>query len=1078
MTRRQSLSLMFHYVSPSVGCGVLCLLLIAFFLLPSALGQSASATLSGTVEDQKGAVVPGVAVSAVNVGTALKRTTTTNEEGTFVIPLLPPGTYTIRAEAQGFAPAETRDVVLNVGDQKSLRIELKAGSITEMVQVTGDAPLINESPAVATTIDRTFVGNLPLNGRSFQSLILLTPGATVTAAGVNDYGQFSVNGQRASTNYFTVDGVSANIGISVRFTGGQNGAIAGYYPGLSAFGGTNSLVSVDALEEFKIQTSTYSAEFGRQPGGQVSLVTRSGTNDFHGTLFEYIRNDVFDARDYFNKKPAPKPALRQNQFGGTFSGPVRLPRFGEGGKTYWNGRNRTFIFFSYEAQRLRLPVSGTVAVPSLRLRSLAAPALKPILDAFPRPTRAEFLNTAGLPSGWAPYDASFSNPGTMDAASIRIDHSFGSKLALFGRFNESPSNVTTFNGGATGTVNNTSTRTLTLGTTSVLSARLNNELRFNYSRQLGQQKFIPATYGGALPVESSLLTNGLPGLGQVFLAFEGFTGSVLRGDFAKNYQRQLNVVDNVSVASGAHQLKFGIDYRRLSPTYAVQDNQSVFIRSQAVLTSAIVTASITKNEPSHPRFTNFSAYGQDTWKVTPRLTLALGMRWELNPPPSEVDGKMPPMALGISGNTPDVSRATLAPPGTPFYKTDYTAFAPRVGIAYQLRNTQKWGLILRGGFGVYYDLGSAGAASGFPLTRVKSLAAVPFPLSDAAAARPVVTIPTSLPVTVTVYANEDDLSLPYTLQWNATLEQSLGADQALSLSYVASAARRLLTKQTLNLPPDFFCCGAPAPNPNFAPIIYTWNGPTSDYHSLQAQYKARFKRRLQALVNYTWSHAIDEVSSDVASFVLSRGNANFDVRHNMSGALSYNLPSVTDTAVSRSILSNWTLDCIVHAQSGLPVNVTGPSTVVDGILFDLRPDVILGQPFYIKDPTVPGGRRFNSAAFRDPPVNPSFPGVFRQGNFGRNVLRALPIYQIDMALGRNFALTEKLKLQFKGEVFSLFNHPNFGGYGTAYNIPASFGVASSTLHNTLGNSTFGAGFSSLYQIGGPRSVQLSARVSF
>src|SRR5215510_6601580 len=286
------------------------LLLVALCSLQFAAtyAQSANATLSGTVADANGAVVPGTTVTATNVATTLKRQTVTNGEGFFTLPLLPPGTYTLRAEHEGFAQVLVENVVLNVGDQKTLQIKLKTGDVKEVVNVTAETPLINESPAVATIVDRQFVENMPLNGRSFQTLFRLTPGTVLTkTAEAKEQGQFSVNGQRGDTNYFTIDGVSANISVS---TGGGIGqANSGSLPGLSASGGTNSLVSVDALQEFKIQTSTYAPEFGRTPGGQISIVTRSGTNQFHGTLFDYFRNDVLDANDWFGdnfgqKKPA------------------------------------------------------------------------------------------------------------------------------------------------------------------------------------------------------------------------------------------------------------------------------------------------------------------------------------------------------------------------------------------------------------------------------------------------------------------------------------------------------------------------------------------------------------------------------------------------------------------------------------------------------------------------------------------------------------------------------------------------------------------------------------------------------
>src|SRR6266851_2618205 len=241
------------------------------WLLPPAFAQSATATLSGTVEDQQGAVIPGVVIAILNVDTSLRRESTTNESGSFIFTLLPPGHYTITGERQGFAPVRVEKIVLNVGDQKALQIQLKAGDINATVQVVNDTPLLNtESAAVSTVVDRNFAENLPLNGRSFQTLIQLTPGVVPTASNQQDSGQFSVNGQRADANYWMVDGVSANIGIGANGASTVGNGLGGSLGSFSALGGTNSLVSVDAMQEFRIQTSTYAPEFGRTPGGQIS----------------------------------------------------------------------------------------------------------------------------------------------------------------------------------------------------------------------------------------------------------------------------------------------------------------------------------------------------------------------------------------------------------------------------------------------------------------------------------------------------------------------------------------------------------------------------------------------------------------------------------------------------------------------------------------------------------------------------------------------------------------------------------------------------------------------------------------
>lgn len=322
------------------------LLLLALLLVAannSVFAQSVTATLSGTVTDEKGGLVPGATVKVMNTDAGFERTVSTNENGSFVVPLLPPSTYRVTIEREGFAPFEISEVTLNTNDQRAVNIHLKVGQVGAAVTVTSDASLIDESPAVGTTIDRQFVSNLPLNGRSLQALISLSPGVVVTPANSQNPGQFSVNGQRTSTNYFTVDGVSANFGTN-NFSG-FNPATSGAVPATNIQGSFSSLASVDAIQEFNIQTSTFAPEFGRSPGANVSIVTRSGENKYHGALYEYFRNDVFDANDFFNNNLGfRKPPLRYNNFGGTIGGPVILPYFGEGNAVCLEGNRQDVLF--------------------------------------------------------------------------------------------------------------------------------------------------------------------------------------------------------------------------------------------------------------------------------------------------------------------------------------------------------------------------------------------------------------------------------------------------------------------------------------------------------------------------------------------------------------------------------------------------------------------------------------------------------------------------------------------------------------------------------------------------------------
>ncbi|MGH9842091.1 MAG: carboxypeptidase regulatory-like domain-containing protein [Blastocatellia bacterium] len=455
-------------------CAALCALCtLVISLLPVVSAQSATATVSGVVTDEKQAVITKATITAVNEATRLTRKATSNDDGYFTIPLLPPSNYTLTVERDGFASARVPNVVLNVGDQRSLQIQLKVGQVDATVNVTDQAPLINESPAVGTVVDRQFVENLPLNGRSFQSLISLTPGIVTAASSITEPGQFSVNGQRSDANYFTVDGVSANA-ASTGGAGTLGQSASGSVPATSALGGTNNLVSVDALQEFRVQTSTFAPEFGRTPGAQVQIVTRPGTNAFTGTVFEYFRNGALDANDWFaNSRGLPRPELRQNDFGGVLGGPII--------------KDKTFFFFSYEGLRLSQPVVRISTVPSLCVRGQGGcpagipPAdarLRPILNAYPLP------NGRDLGNGLAEFNASFTNPSSLDATSIRVDHSLGARLTLFGRYNHAPSDSTkrgVFSLSTVGPVQ-VATDTLTLGATWVISTSTINEFRFNYSK--------------------------------------------------------------------------------------------------------------------------------------------------------------------------------------------------------------------------------------------------------------------------------------------------------------------------------------------------------------------------------------------------------------------------------------------------------------------------------------------------------------------------------------------------------------------------------------------------------------------
>jgi len=1088
---------------------VLLLFILHQSLVNNALGQSATATLSGVVTDPVGSVVANANVAVISLAQGFMRSTTSNSEGMFIVPLLPPGNYTVKVEHEGFNPFERRDVVLNVNDQRFINVSLKIGDLKAItVEVAESTPLLDDSPAVGTTVDRQFVNNLPLSGRSLQPLIALSPGVVLTKATSPELGQFSVNGQRANANYFTIDGVSANIGVSIAASPTQ--AASGSLPGLSASGGTNNLVSIDALQEFKIQTSSYAAEFGRTPGAQVQIVTRAGTNQFHGTAFEIFRNEVFDANDWFNNaRKLPKPATRQSDFGFVLGGPVVLPRFGEGGHQPWfNGKNSTFFFFSYEGLRLRLPQSRSVDVPSMAARENAPAGVRPILNAYPLPNGPNRIGGNGQPNGLAVFNASFSNPSDLDSTSIRLDHAANSRLTFFGRYSYSPSSVTERGQATAFTVNTLShyavtTQTLTGGATMIFTPTVNNEIRLNYSKNIGRTFFETDDLSGAAALPDSILftagTSRERDVAAIVLAGSVNTGFQV-GTTARNLQRQFNAISNLSVLQNAHQLKFGIDYRRLTPIIEPQ-NYSLLIQfngigtpgaatqpAGSVLSGSIQAGTVRSSVGARfPVFHNLSLYGQDNWRATSRLTINYGLRWEFNPPPTEGNGQDAVTVTGLN-NPPTL---TLAPAGTSLWNTTYTNFAPRLGLAYQLFRKPGRETVLRGGGGIFYDLGYGSVANAFgnnayPYTASKALGVVPFPLSATNAAAPTV------PNLGFLFVFDPDIKLPRTYQWNFSLEQSLGTEQSLTVSYVAALGRELLRQDTLfgtalggNLNPAVF--------PSTAQVIVARNTATSDYHAFQAQFQRRLTKGLQALTSYTWSHSIDIASNDSSNINTpaaridprtDRGASDFDIRHAFNAAVTYDIAAPFRGEAANAIFRNWSVDGIFTARSATPVNVTYSVAVPAlGGIVSLRPDLVEGIPVYIDDPTAPGGRRFNNTRVTipgnpNPQIGPFFrPVPARQGSFGRNVLRGFPVYQLDFALRRQFDFNERMNLLFKTEFFNVFNHPNFGDPDSLL-ASSTFGFSTSMFGRSLGSGGTLGGFNPLYQIGGPRSIQFSLKLGF
>jgi hypothetical protein len=1059
------------------------LLLLFVLCVPSpAFAQSESGSINGLITDPGGAVIPGATVTVTDLGTNAAIATKTGAKGQYSFSTLRASRYKITVSAPGFKDTIVPDVELHTQDKLDQNVKLDVGSASDSVTLTADSnEQIETSAAVATTVARQFIENMPLNGRSFQALISLTPGNVTAKTYYTASGQFSIDGQRTDANYFSIDGVSANVGITQGSNVYLGSAGAGASPATSNNGGYNNLVSVDDMQEYKIQTNSFDAEYGRTPGAQLSIVTRSGTNRFHGTAFEYIRNDVFDANNWFNNNEGlPREAEKQNDFGGVIGGPII--------------RNKLFFFFSYEGLRLRVPESKINIVPTTFARDQASAVVLPLLEAYPLPSAGQDIS--GQYTGQ--FFASFSNPSTLNASSLRLDYTPTPKLSMFVRGDYAPSNGAqygAFDFYATSTYSSTiaNVSTITAGVTYMITSSLVNDFRFNVSKSKGATTVVPIGFGGSTPPTSAYLFQSNPTYTvdtSVFsLFFNDSTTDYYVGNDATNHQHQLNFVDTLSWSRGKHSFKFGVDFRHLTPTngYRPWDIGYDFDSVQSLVQTQVpsyANVDTTDTSELRPIFNNLSFFAQDSWQLTPRMTLNYGLRWDYDPPPSEGTGH--PFYTAINLNDP--ANAALAPEGTPLWTPSKHNFAPRLGVSYVVHQDPGFETIARGGGGIFYGLGNQQGAQGtlgFPYSRSEYLYGTDgtYPLSQAAAAP----IPFTLdPPYSFVFAFDPHLRDPRTYMWNLGLQQNLGGNRSMKLTYVGNIGSDLLRNEMLTL--------AMGANADFQFLDVITNHDYSNYNALQFEFKQQLWHHLQFLATYTWSHGLDNGSGvalpvpyyTVYAPSLDYGSSDFDIRNTFTNAITYELPKLTrGNGVVKYIANGWAVDSLFRSNTAAPLTVyTGVFSfglVYNETAANQRPDVVPGQPIWLSEPSAAGGRVINPAAFSTPASS------FTQGDLGRNTIRGFDVWQEDVALRRTFPIHNDIVLQFRAEAFNVFNHPLFGDVGvndgrnilTSYGaVNPYFGISSETLASSLGGGGADGGFSSLYQIGAPRSLQFALKLQF
>jgi hypothetical protein len=703
--------------------------LVLFLFSSLAIAQSTNATISGGVTDTSGNFIVNAEVEIANDLTGVIYSAATNNEGMYIVPILPPGHYHVQVSRPGFKTIIKADVVLNVQSALALNFTLPVGATSESITIDSASAAINTTDgSVSTVVDRQFVENMPLNGRSFQDLISMTPGVSTASpqtgggpGAIGASGDFSVNGQRTESNNYSVDGVSANVGAGNGY-GVSGAAVGGSVAASSALGTTQSLVSVDALEEFRVLSSTYSAEFGRSPGGQFSFLTRSGTDQFHGSVFDYLRNNFFDANDWFNDHYGnPASALRQNDFGLTVGGPVVKDL-------------RSFFFFSYEGLRLTQPQAASAElVPDQYLRDQAPAAIQAILNAFPEPTPGGTDYGSASEPSLAQFLKSYSVPSQIDSTSLRLDKAFGDKLALFLRAAYSPSSAETRSLSALSQLG-FGTQTYTFGATSQWGRKISDDFRLGFARSDSRVLGTLDGFGGATPIDLAAAVGqgaSLAATPSIFLDFAGAGYSELSSGVSGNGLRQWNAVNTWAWTPGKHAFKFGVDYRHINSPILPSTLQMypLFFGAADVLNNAPSITSVLAISHATPIFEQFAAFAQDEWRLRPSLMLSLGLRWELSPPPTGADGRD---AYTISGDLSEPSTLGIAPQGTPLWQTPWLNFAPRLGVAWQARSRPGWGTFLRSGGGVFFDSDNQVSGSGFSgagFQAVTNYFGTPLPLS-------------------------------------------------------------------------------------------------------------------------------------------------------------------------------------------------------------------------------------------------------------------------------------------------------------------------------------------------------------
>ncbi len=977
-------------------------LLVLCTLVPVSTAQVDRANLVGTVTDTTGALVPNARVEVVSQETGLRRQSQTNEAGVYAVFSLPIGAYSATVSHAGFTTASIKDLRLGVGDTRTLDVQLQVGGVETQVSVESIAtPLESTSAVVGTVIGSQQMREIPLNGRHWASLMALAPGAINTGEGNQQSIRFV--GRARDDNNWTFDGLDATGVKDPR----QESAL-------------RLIISTDTIAEFRVNSTLYSAESGSGAGGQVNLVSKSGTNAVHGSVFEFLRNDKLDARNPFDTSKQP---FRLNQFGGNVGGPIL--------------KNRTFFFANYEGLRQRVSQTITNDVPSAAFRARAtSPVVRQLLDTYPAGT----VRTSNADIDQA--QANRSQAWTENSASLRIDHRFSDRNTFFARYNIDDGVIVAPRSTIEVDRQNDDFRpsNFVMQFQRVFSPTVVNEWKAGFNRST-LHRF---TYG---PLPTSVVVSNFMNLSQSNLLVENGTS--------------YSVIDNLAITRGRHTLKIGGEIRRAHVNVAdpAFDSISVtFANRQALLDNRVDSVAITTgNDVLGTRKTYYYAYVQDDFKMRPNLTLNLGLRYEY---------------YGVNREVNDRYRVFdryacrgFCPQGTPWYFPDRNNFDPRIGIAWSKGKT-----VVRTGAGVYHgpgqidDVNTAldNAADRFSLT-ANEAPGLSFPVTPfLGLARDVGVTPRSL------QRDRRDL---YSMQWGLSIQRQLPAAFVGQIGYVGSSGVKLFARQWIN---NLDPVTKVRPLPTFGRMDEKRQDGKSNFNALQVSVYRRMGHGLNWGTEYMWSHSINDGNIGGGEGAqpqipvcraCDRGNSNQDIRHTITTNWIYQLPfgpgqRFLNTGAASKILGGWEMSGIWTARTGrmLTIGISrATADVPDGNTSGQRPNIVPGVSIYpAGGPTF--GQWFNPAAF-------AIPARGTWGNAGRAIATGPGLVQMDFALQKNTRMTEGKALAFRIESFNLFNRIQAGNPGTAFTSPASFGIINAGLNRTIGTGT-------------SRQIQMAMRLLF